>query len=50
MYPKMNEKDKIEILRDILFDEDHEFEEKISQRVELLEKTIQEREKLSEKK
>ena len=49
MYPKMNEKDKIEILRDILFDEDHEFEEKISQRVELLEKTIQEREKLSEK-
>ncbi len=49
MYPKMNEKDKIEILRDILFDEDHEFEEKISQRIGLLEKTIQEREKLSEK-
>ena len=49
MYSKMNEKDKIEILRDILFDEDHEFEEKISQRVELLERTIQEREKLSEK-
>jgi hypothetical protein len=49
MYPKMNEKDKIDILKDILFAEEHEFEEKISQRVELLEQTIQEREKLSEK-
>jgi len=45
----MNEKDKIELLKDILFADDHEFEEKISQRVEVLEQTIQEREKLSEK-
>ena len=49
MYPKMNEKDKIDILKDILFADEHEFEEKIAQRVELLEQTIQEREKLSEK-
>lgn len=49
MYPKMNEKDKIEILKDILFADDHEFEQKISQRVELLEQTVQERDKLSEK-
>lgn len=47
--PKMNENDKIAILKDILFADDHEFEEKISQRVELLEQTIQEREKLSKK-
>lgn len=45
----MNEKDKIEILKDILFADEHEFEERISQRVELLEQTIQEREKLAEK-
>jgi hypothetical protein len=45
----MREKDKIEILKDILFAEEHEFEEKIAQRVELLEQTLQEREKLSEK-
>lgn len=45
----MREKDKIEILKDILFAEEHEFEERIAQRVELLEQTIQEREKLSEK-
>ena len=49
MSPKMKEQDKIEILRDILFADEHEFEEKISQRVEFLEKTIEEREKLSEK-
>lgn len=45
----MREKDKIEILKDILFAEEHEFEERIAQRVELLEQTIQERDKLSEK-
>lgn len=45
----MNEQDKIDILKDILFADDHEFEKKISQRVELLEQTIQEKEKLSEK-
>ncbi len=49
MYPKMNEQDKIDILKDILFADDQEFEKKISQRVELLEQTIQERDKLSEK-
>lgn len=45
----MNEQDKIEILKDILFAEEHEFEEKMAQRVELLEQIIHEREKLSEK-
>lgn len=45
----MNEQDKIEILKDILFADEHEFEKKMSQRVELLEQTIHEREKLSEK-
>jgi len=49
MSSKMKEQDKIEILKDILFAEEHEFEEKISQRVELLEKTIEERERLSKK-
>ena len=49
MHPKMNEQDKIEILKDILFADEHEFVKKISQRVELLEQTIQQREKLSEK-
>ena len=45
----MKEQDKIEILRDILFADDHDFEEKISKRVGFLEETIQEREKLSQK-
>lgn len=45
----MNEKNKIEILKDILFAEEHEFEKKIAQRVELLEQTFRERAKLSEK-
>jgi len=45
----MEEKDKIELLKDILFADDHEFEKKISQRVDLLEQTIEEHEKLSEK-
>ena len=49
MYPKMNEQDKIDILKDILFAEEHEFEKKMAQRLELLEQTIHEREKLSEK-
>ncbi len=49
MFPKMKEQDKIDILKDILFEDGHKFEERISERVELLEKTIQEREKLSEK-
>jgi hypothetical protein len=45
----MNEQDKIDILKDILFAEEHEFEKKMAQRLELLEQTIHEREKLSEK-
>lgn len=49
MNPKMQEKDKLEILKDILFADEHEFEQRISERIELLEKTINEREHLSEK-
>ena len=45
----MNEKDKIEILKDILFTDDREFEERISNRVEILERTVNERKKLSKK-
>ncbi len=45
----MNEKDKIEILKDILFTDDREFEERISRRVEILERTVNEKEKLSKK-
>ena len=45
----MNEKDKIEILKDILFTDDREFEERISKRVTLLERTFNERKKLSKK-
>ena len=45
----MNEKDKIEILKDILFTDDREFEERISKRVTLLERTLNERKKLSKK-
>lgn len=45
----MNEKDKIEILKDILFTDDREFEDRISKRVELLERTVNERKKLSNK-
>ncbi|TMM59582.1 cell envelope biogenesis protein OmpA [Maribacter algarum] len=45
----MDEKDKLEILKDILLADEHEFEEKISRRIELLEQTVHEREKLSEK-
>ena len=49
MYPKMDEKDKLEILKDILFADEHEFEQRISERVEILEQTINERKNLSEK-
>lgn len=45
----MNEKDKIEILKDILFTDDREFEERISKRVGMLERTINEKKKLSKK-
>ena len=49
MYPKMDEKDRLEILKDILFADEHEFEQRVSARVEILEQTINERENLSEK-
>lgn len=49
MHPKMNQTDKLEILKDILFEDEHDFEQKITQRIESLEQTILEREKLSEK-
>ncbi|MFK7811798.1 MAG: cell envelope biogenesis protein OmpA [Maribacter sp.] len=49
MYPKMDEKDKIEILKDILFADEHEFEKKLSQRIGLLEQIVNERPKLSKK-
>ncbi|MFH6603166.1 cell envelope biogenesis protein OmpA [Maribacter algicola] len=45
----MNENDKIEILKDILFTDDREFEERISKRVDILERTVNEKKKLSKK-
>tara|TARA_R110002050_G_scaffold16719_1_gene50470 strand:+ start:122380 stop:123225 length:846 start_codon:yes stop_codon:yes gene_type:complete len=45
----MVEKDKVELLKDILFTDDREFAEKIAQRIETIEHTINERAKLSEK-
>lgn len=49
MYPKMDEKDRLEILKDILFADEHEFEQRVSARIEILEQTINERKNLSEK-
>lgn len=49
MNPKMDEKDKLEILKDILFAEEHEFEQRIAKRIGVLEKTINERKNLSKK-
>ncbi len=45
----MNEKDKIEILKDILFTDDREFEERISKRVDMLERTVNKKKQLSKK-
>lgn len=45
----MNENDKIEILKDILFDDGHKFEEKISKRVKNLEQTLNQQKKFSGK-
>lgn len=45
----MVEKDKVELLKDILFTDDREFAEKIAQRIETIETIINERAKLSEK-
>jgi len=49
MIPKMKEQDKIDILKDILFEDGHKFEERISERIKILEKTVNEQELLSEK-
>ena len=45
----MTEKDKIEILKDILFTDDREFEEKIKRRIEIIEETVNDKTKLSTK-
>ena len=45
----MDEKDRLEVLKDILFPDDRQHIEKISQRIELLEKTVNEKERLSSK-
>ena len=45
----MVERDKIELLKDILFTDDCEFAEKIARRIETIEHTVNEQEKLSEK-
>ena len=45
----MVERDKIELLKDILFTDDREFAEKIARRIETIEHTVNEQEKLSEK-
>ncbi len=45
----MDEKDRLEILKDILFTDDREYAEKIAKRIELLEQTVNERKKLSSK-
>ncbi len=45
----MDEKDRLEIIKDILFTDDREYIEKISERIALLEKTVNEKERLSSK-
>ncbi|UJH69152.1 cell envelope biogenesis protein OmpA [Allomuricauda sp. SCSIO 65647] len=45
----MDEKDRLEIIKDILFTDDREYIEKISERIALLEKTVNEQERLSSK-
>ena len=45
----MVEKDKVALLRDILFTEDRVFAEKIANRIKIIEETVNEREQLSEK-
>jgi hypothetical protein len=45
----MEEKDRLEVLKDILFTDDREYVEKISKRIELLEQALNDREKLSTK-
>lgn len=43
----MEQKDRLEILKDILFTDDREYAEKIARRIEILERTINERKNLS---
>lgn len=45
----MVEKDKVELLRDILFTDDRVFAEKIADRIKIIEKTVNEKDQLSEK-
>lgn len=45
----MVERDKVELLKDILFTDDREYAEKIAKRIEIIEQTVNEREQLSEK-
>lgn len=45
----MVERDKVELLRDILFTDDRIFAEKIAKRIEIIENTVNEQENLSEK-
>ncbi len=45
----MNEQDKLEILKEILFTDDRQFIDRISKRIEILEGTVNERKKLAQK-
>ena len=45
----MVERDKIELLKDILFTDDREFAEKIARRIETIEQTVNQQDKLTEK-
>lgn len=45
----MVERDKVELLKDILFTDDRKFAEKIAERISIIEQTVNERKNLSEK-
>lgn len=45
----MNEKDKLEVLKDILFTDDREYAERIAKRIEIIEQTVNDRGNLSSK-
>ncbi len=45
----MNEKDRLEILKDILFTDDREYIEKIAQRIEYIEQKVEDPERISSK-
>jgi len=44
---EMNEKDRLEVLKDILFTDDREYLEKVAQRIEYLEKKVDDPERIS---